>query len=111
VPYVLVQHEPDVWLEARVEKQWRHQGRWRLSVYYYVDVGLQHYRVYDADQCRPAGSAAELQDEDRCYAAAGQEQPERHDEAARWLPPVVRVHARESSRQTEPRPFPGRPRH
>jgi hypothetical protein len=54
VPYVLVPHEPDVWLRARVEKQWRYQGRWRLSVYYYVGL-LQHYRVYDADQCRPIG--------------------------------------------------------
>jgi hypothetical protein len=52
VARVLVQHEPDVSVEARVEKQWRHGGRWRLSVYYYVGL-LQHYRVYDADQCRP----------------------------------------------------------
>jgi hypothetical protein len=49
---VEVQHEPGVWIRAWVEKQWRFQGRWRLSVYYYVGVGLQHYRVYDADQCR-----------------------------------------------------------
>jgi len=62
VPYVLVPHEPDVWVEARVERQWRFEGRWRLSVYYYVGPGLQRYRVYDADQCRPVGSAAEPQD-------------------------------------------------
>jgi hypothetical protein len=52
VPDVLVQHQPGQWLEARIEKQWRHQGRWRLSAYNYVGM-LQHYRVYDADPCRP----------------------------------------------------------
>jgi hypothetical protein len=70
VSYVLVQHEPGVWLEARVEKQWRHQGRWRLSVYYYVEW-LQHYRVYDAEQCRPARSADDVQDDDQRDAATG----------------------------------------
>ena len=48
----MVQHRPGHWIEARVEKQWRYQGRWRLSVYYYIGL-LQHYGVYDADQCRP----------------------------------------------------------
>lgn len=81
MPYVLVQHEPDVWLEARVEKQWRHRGRWRLSAFYYVGL-LQHHRVYDADQCRPVGSVAGLEHEDPCHAAGGQEQPDRHDDAA-----------------------------
>jgi hypothetical protein len=42
---------------ARVEKQWRHQGQWRLSVHYYVGL-MQHYQVYGADQCRPVGPAA-----------------------------------------------------
>lgn len=45
--YVEVLHEPGVWVRARVEKQWRHGGRWRLSCYHYVEL-LQHYRVYDA---------------------------------------------------------------
>jgi hypothetical protein len=62
VPYVLVQHRPGVWLEARVEKQWRHEGRWRLSAYYYVGL-LQHYRVCDADQCRALGPAVPEPDE------------------------------------------------
>jgi len=75
-----VQHQPGKWVEARVAKQWRHQGRWRLAVYYYVGVGMQHYRVYDADQCRPV-SAAELQDDDQRDAATGQEHPESHDDA------------------------------
>jgi hypothetical protein len=75
LPYVLVPHEPGVWLRARVEKQWRYQGRWRLSVYYYVGIGVQHYRVYDADHCRPVGSAAKLQDDHQRDAAAGQESP------------------------------------
>jgi hypothetical protein len=82
VPRVLVPHERDVWREARVEKQWRHEGRWRLAAYYYVGVGMQHYRVYDADQCRPV-SAAELQHDDQRDAAPGHEQPERHREMER----------------------------
>jgi hypothetical protein len=57
-------------------------GRWRLAVYYYVGVGMQHYRVYDADQCRPV-SAAELQHDDQRDAAPGHKQPERHHETAR----------------------------
>ena len=57
MPYVLVQHLPGQWVEARVEKQWRYEGRWRLSVYYYVAIGMQCYRVYDADQCRRVGEA------------------------------------------------------
>jgi hypothetical protein len=55
----MVQHQPGRWVEARVEKQWCYEGRWRLSVYYYVGIGMQYYRVYDADQCRPVGSGAE----------------------------------------------------
>lgn len=42
--YVEVLHEPGVWVRARVEKQWRYEGRWRLSVYYFVDGWLQHDR-------------------------------------------------------------------
>jgi hypothetical protein len=51
VTRVLVQHEPGVWVEANVEKQWQFECRWRLACYYYIDQ-LQYYRVYDADQCR-----------------------------------------------------------
>jgi len=29
VPYVLVQQQPGRWVEARIEQQWRYQGRWR----------------------------------------------------------------------------------
>jgi hypothetical protein len=50
-PSVLVQHRPEEWVQARIEKQWRYERRWRLSCYYYVGL-LQRYRVYDADQCR-----------------------------------------------------------
>ena len=77
MPYVLVPHEPGVWLPARVDKQWRYQGRWRLSVYYYAGIGLHHYQVYDADQCRPVGTVAELEDDDQRDAAAGHERSER----------------------------------
>jgi hypothetical protein len=52
VPHVLVEHQPGHWVRARVEKQWRYEGRWRLSCFYFVGL-LQHYAVFDADQCRP----------------------------------------------------------
>jgi hypothetical protein len=65
LPYVMVQHQPDQWVEARIKQQWRYEGRWRLSVYYYVGIGMQHYRVYDADQCRPVGSAQPQDDQQR----------------------------------------------
>ena len=66
---------------ARVAQQWRYQGRWRLAVYYYVGIGMQRYRVFDADQCRPVGSSAEFRDDDRRGAATRQEQADGHDEA------------------------------
>jgi hypothetical protein len=59
LPYVMVQHQRDHWVEARVEKQWRREGRWRLSVYYCLGIGMQHYRVFDADPCRSVASVAE----------------------------------------------------
>jgi hypothetical protein len=37
LPYVLVPHEPNKWVEARVENQ--------------------HYRVYDAERCQPVSTA------------------------------------------------------
>jgi hypothetical protein len=52
VPYVSIEHQPGVWVAAHIEKQWKHQGCWRLSCYYFVDL-LQYYRVFDADQVRP----------------------------------------------------------
>jgi hypothetical protein len=53
VPYVSVEHQPDVWVDAHIEKQWKQEGRWRLSCYYFVDT-VQHYRVFDADRVRPS---------------------------------------------------------
>jgi hypothetical protein len=55
VPYVSVEHDPGLWVDAHIEKQWKHEGRWWLSVYYFVG-GEQFYRVYAADQVRPASS-------------------------------------------------------
>jgi len=55
MPYRARPHEPDVWLRAGVEKQWRYQGRWRRSVHYDGSIAMQHQRVYYADQCRPVG--------------------------------------------------------
>ena len=49
--YVEVQHQPDMWVRARVDRQWRYQGVWRVAVYYYVDA-LQYFRVIPADDCR-----------------------------------------------------------
>jgi hypothetical protein len=89
----MVQHQPGQWVKARVEQRWRYQGRCRLALYYYVGIGMQYYRVYDSDQCRPV-SAAEPDDNDQRDAAAGQEQPERHHETARLLAAVTRVHER-----------------
>lgn len=59
MPYVSVEHEPGFWVDAHVEKQWKHAGRWRLAVYYFVDA-VQYYRVFDADQIRSAISAERL---------------------------------------------------
>jgi hypothetical protein len=71
VSYVSVQHEPDVWVDAHVEKQWKHEDRWRLSVYYFVGQ-LQYYREYDTDQVRPV-SSTELQDDETRHAPDGQQ--------------------------------------
>ena len=49
--YVEVQHQPGVWVRARVARQWRHQGVWKVAVYYYLDA-LQYFRVIPADDCR-----------------------------------------------------------
>jgi hypothetical protein len=57
-----VEHEPGVWLDAHVEKQWKHEGRWRLSVYYFVG-SQQFYRVVDADQVRPVTSGERGEDQ------------------------------------------------
>ena len=45
-------HHPGVWVSARVDRQWRYQGFWKVAVYYYVDM-LQYFRVLPADDCRP----------------------------------------------------------
>jgi hypothetical protein len=55
MPYVSVEHEPDVWVDAHVEKRWKRGGLWRLSVYYFVN-GQQYYRSYDEDKVRPVMS-------------------------------------------------------
>jgi hypothetical protein len=70
LPYVMVPHEPDLWVRAHVEKQSKYNGRWRLGCYYFVGI-LQHYRVYDADQCRPEPSAAELHHDEHRDPPAG----------------------------------------
>jgi hypothetical protein len=78
VSYVSVEHEPDVWVDAHVEKRWRREGRWRLSVYYFVD-GRQYYRTYDEDTVRPVMSA-ELQNDERRDEAAADGPPQvKHD--------------------------------
>jgi len=64
VPYVSVEHEPGVWLDAHVERQWKHEGRWRLSVYYFVG-SQQFYRVVDAEQVRPVTSDERRDDPER----------------------------------------------
>jgi hypothetical protein len=53
MPRIKVQHQPGVWVEARVEKQWKFEGRWRLSCFYYLGTGQQYYRIYNASDCRP----------------------------------------------------------
>jgi hypothetical protein len=73
VTYVSVEHEPEVWVDAHVEKQWRREGRWWLSVYYFVD-GRQYYRAFEAAQVRPPTSV-DLQDAEEDDPAAAQEQP------------------------------------
>lgn len=72
--YVMVPHEPDIWVRAHVEKKWQHEGRWRLGCYYFVGI-LQHYGIYAADQCRPVGSAIEVHDDQQRDAPAGHKSP------------------------------------
>jgi len=33
VPYVSVEHEAGLWVDALVERQWEDSGHWRLSVH------------------------------------------------------------------------------
>jgi len=56
--YVSVEHEPGVWVDAHIEKQWKREGHWRLGCYYFVDA-VQFYRVFDADHVRPIISVRE----------------------------------------------------
>jgi hypothetical protein len=74
VSYVSVEHEPDVWVDAHVEKRWKRGGQSRLSVYYFVD-GRQYYRTYDEDNVRPVTSV-ELQDDEKRDESAGTEPPQ-----------------------------------
>ena len=67
--YVSVEHRPGVWVDAHIEKQWKREGRWQLSVYYFVDT-QQFYRVFDADQVQPA-TPTELQDGEQSQVATG----------------------------------------
>jgi hypothetical protein len=46
--YVEVQHQPGIWVRARVDRLWRYQAVWKVAVYYYVDA-LQYFRVTPAD--------------------------------------------------------------
>ena len=79
MPYVSVEHEPDVWVDAHVEKQWKRGGKWRLTVYYFVG-DRQYYRTFDADQVRPAMSA-EVQSNAHGDAAAELTRPDgEHDQ-------------------------------
>jgi hypothetical protein len=48
--YVSVQHQPGGWARARVDRHWRHQGLWKVAVYY-LDA-LQYFQVIPADDCR-----------------------------------------------------------
>ena len=78
VPYVSVEHEAGLWVDALVERQWEDSGHWRLSVHYVLDT-LAYCRVVDADQVRPVISA-ELQGHERRRPAAGHEAPDgRHE--------------------------------
>jgi hypothetical protein len=90
VPYVSVEHQPGVWVDAHIEKQCKYEGRWRLSCYYFVDT-VQHYRVFDADQVRPVISA---QDEQVEQAAPDIDKADHAYEAAGQLASVAEVHER-----------------
>jgi hypothetical protein len=54
--FVEIEHQPGQWVRARVDKQGRYQGVWKVSVYYYLDGGLQFLRVLPADRCRSTAS-------------------------------------------------------
>jgi hypothetical protein len=87
VPYVSVEHQPGVWVDAHIEKQWKYEGRWRLSCYYFVDT-VQHYRAFDADQVRPVISAQDEQ------AALDVDRVNHQADAAGHLASVVEVRER-----------------
>ena len=89
MPYRARPHEPDVWLRAGVEKQWRYQGRWRRSVHYDGSIAMQHQRVYYADQCRPVGPQ--------------QRRPNGGSSRARPAPPRGETATRAGSRSPEQR--------
>lgn len=38
--YAQLQHQPGQWVRARVERQWLHHGRWRISCYagYHLEI-------------------------------------------------------------------------
>ncbi len=82
--YVSVEHQPGVWVDAHIEKQWKRDGRWRLACYYFVD-SVQFYRVFDAGQVRPA-SSAEGQEAELRHTGA---RPCREDDAAGQLTSVA----------------------
>jgi hypothetical protein len=86
VPYVSVEHEPGVWLDAHVEKQWKREGRWLLSVYYFVG-SQQFYRVYDAEQVR-APSSDERRDQPERDETAGVEPPSGEDSPTKPIDPI-----------------------
>ena len=93
MPYVSVEHQPGVWVNAHIEKQWKLEGRWRLSCYYFVDT-VQHYRVFDADQVRPVIPAQDEQDE---QTRARHRRADRQDDMAGHLPSAVEVQERRRS--------------
>jgi hypothetical protein len=77
-------------VNAHIEKQWKLEGRWRLSCYYFVDT-VQHYRVFDADQVRPVIPAQDEQDE---QTRARHRRADRQDDVAGHLASVAEVQER-----------------
>ena len=51
MPYVSVEHEAGLWVDALVARKWEDRGHWRLSVHYVLDT-VAYCRVVDADQVR-----------------------------------------------------------
>jgi hypothetical protein len=80
-------------VNAHIEKQWKLEGRWRLSCYYFVDT-VQHYRVFDADQVRPVILAQDEQDEQDEQRRARHRRADRQDDVAGHLASVVEVQER-----------------